>query len=261
MRINEVLSPSKEGYKQVLALIAKDCQPYLSQNQFWRRKPLFRGLGEAEQFVIHGSMPKNRKPASSPNYIHEAAIEAFDMAGFKANRHNSIFCSGSFEQANEYADYDPYYVFPKGEFSFCWSRQIPDFYLMDSLYYLVAAEVITAPNLNQELTNFLEGNTQIYLNIPNKEEKIRHILSMSNSPKKQLEAALHMLDQSFYVHHIIKFEIDKQKFEEFVTRNYQDTDLKAAISSMNEITINAPAGVLYVRSSDDFMEFLEGSGG
>lgn len=110
---------------KIADVIAVKCAPYLKQ---WNRKQmLYRGVGTPlpyGQFASIVNVRTNRRPTGSSKTHHTHLNKMFSGAGLKANRSNSLFCSGDKSQADMYGT--PLVVFPVGEFNYTWSPNVTD---------------------------------------------------------------------------------------------------------------------------------------
>lgn len=92
---------------------------------------LYRGLNSVGYGTIafHGKTRENRQPNNLKRANSQRMFDnALALTGIVANRTNSIFCTGSFEQASAYAlDYnDIFLIFPINGFKFSWSPNVRD---------------------------------------------------------------------------------------------------------------------------------------
>lgn len=87
---------------------------------------LYRGMHDTPGSVFRGMSRDDRSPTDSSNKDQEIVDNVLKLAGFSALRGNSIFCSGSINQAASYGD--AYIIIPKDGFQFTWSSKHQDFY-------------------------------------------------------------------------------------------------------------------------------------
>jgi hypothetical protein len=92
-------------------------------------KYLYRGIKQSPPLVFLGQSRNNRNPSASPGQFQRNVDAAFNMAGFKALRSNSIFVSSSISEAKNYSYEGVYLIFPVDGFSFTWSPRISDLYI------------------------------------------------------------------------------------------------------------------------------------
>ena len=132
MRIYEIDAGSKndvDGMQEVLYLITANCTQSLhamtKANNF-----LYRGSKSAPAEIFHGASRQDRTPLTSTKEFHNNINSALTLAGFKANRSNSIFCTGSMMDAVSYGgSKNIYLIFPIDGFNFTWSPKITDLYV------------------------------------------------------------------------------------------------------------------------------------
>jgi hypothetical protein len=128
MRIYEIEHGEKTqvmpGYSDadVFNILKKNC------SQVWTamvqsRKMLFRGMGEDRE-IFHAKTRIDRTTATldEPRKQIDAA---FQQAGFKALRTNSISCISQYGEAGNFGDV--YIILPKDGFAFTWSPIVEDF--------------------------------------------------------------------------------------------------------------------------------------
>lgn len=127
MRLNEItiLENSKHTVEFAMRLINRDCKPYLAANPNWlTTHKLFHGSQMEINTIMQWHGKKIREPRDTSNYDHMIVNNAFVTMKYKANRGNSIFCTGSELIAREYGY--PYYLVPCGKFNFTWAPNITD---------------------------------------------------------------------------------------------------------------------------------------
>jgi len=112
-------------YTDLFNDIMKQCKPFMKEWLPIYKKQhdfLYRGM-EAKDFGIK-NVRKNRKPMSTSRYAHTMLNKVFkDKFGWYA-RSNSIFCTGSDDDAGTYGDL--YVIFPIGKYKYLWSPKIED---------------------------------------------------------------------------------------------------------------------------------------
>lgn len=124
-----------EGLKAIWNYIRTNCSDYISENPGHLKRPLYRGLSGNINPVSILSVNQNRLPKDTPLAIHKLFLDAFKTAGIKANRDNSIFCTGSYSQAMDYSTFSPHIIYPIGPFEFAYSNDITDLYMdMEKLF-------------------------------------------------------------------------------------------------------------------------------
>ena len=116
--------------------VLRHCQPYLNAVGYdLDTYAVFRGvsrgsLGRMEDthieslYMTPGSYDK-RKPKDSPQVIHDLANKLF-VKKFGVPFRNGVFVTGATRNAKYYGNVVQ--VIPIGDFKFCWSPQVQDFY-------------------------------------------------------------------------------------------------------------------------------------
>lgn len=126
MTLNENVEATSP--REIAALIFRDCKPFLETIDFSRRC--------AEHYVYRGSKAlgykvfaelsvlKDRRPKDMPHSFHVAfndyLVEKFGIP----YRSQSLFVTSSRMDASSYGDI--YCVFPMGDFTFIWDKNIDD---------------------------------------------------------------------------------------------------------------------------------------
>lgn len=129
MRLYEINSNQKNlmGYtnEDLLDLIKKDCSKayniLLTTNRV-----LYRGVKNKQTDAYIASSHSFRNPVDTDAEFHVAFNEIVTIAGFKANRSNSIFCTSDLSMAEGYGW--PYAIFPFDTSNILWSAKIKDMY-------------------------------------------------------------------------------------------------------------------------------------
>ena len=138
MKLYEVTQPIKSKYlsDEAKQFVLRHCQPYLNAVGYdLDAYSMLRGisrdaLGRMEDthieslYMAPGSYA-NRKPKDSPKEIHELANELF-VKKFGVPFRNGVFVTGATHNAKYYGNVVQ--VIPVGDFKFCWSNQVHDFY-------------------------------------------------------------------------------------------------------------------------------------
>lgn len=132
MRIYEIDAGTRtsiDGFTEALHLIQANCKQALSAMTSANRF-LYRGTRGAPSEVFHGASRQDRNPSSSTKEFQENIDSALSMAGFKALRSNSIFCSGDIMEAVGYGgNKNLYMIFPIDGFQYTWSPKIRDLFV------------------------------------------------------------------------------------------------------------------------------------
>jgi hypothetical protein len=111
-------------YDEVLALIKKDCKPFLKHKQM-----LYRGMQlNTEQGIK--SVRQDRTPLDSSKQF-DIFLNSYMHSIGLPSRNTVMFCLANPIQAGFYGD--EYAVFPIGDFNISWFTTIPDMYNADPL--------------------------------------------------------------------------------------------------------------------------------
>jgi len=119
--------------------IKRDCQPFLQQvnNQPFNKFALYRGIHNTEEpFVTKEVRLKNRKPSDTSLTMHQIIQGYFKKTYGEAYR-SAMFTTGDRSTADEYGTL--YKIFPIGDFTFLWSKEIEDLYSILDEYDLGGA--------------------------------------------------------------------------------------------------------------------------
>lgn len=144
MKITEIEAGEKEPIpagssfepafiEHIVPLLKKDCRQSI-KTILGVQKFLYRGLHGRHPDAFIGRSRENRRPSSSPAFFQDNIDAAFSMAGFSANRSNSIYATSDIQDASIYAvpAKNLCYIFPKDGFNFTWSPEINDLFAVSS---------------------------------------------------------------------------------------------------------------------------------
>lgn len=129
MKIFEVTEEMNVTPEQIALGIKNSCQPYLKAiNYDVMKYKLYRGTNDwhIKKPVYIKDIRPNRNPSGSSRGLHELFIKNFELLGFKANRNNSVFCSGDEDVADGYGRVK--IIYPLGNINYTWSPKIDDLY-------------------------------------------------------------------------------------------------------------------------------------
>lgn len=119
--INESVDP-----KEALALIKKDCQPYISQINNLDSNRLRRGMTFNTEFKKMNAVGDGRNEDESDDEWEKLADQWLGKkVGFPA-RSQTAYCAGGVPMAKRYGL--AYSVFPIGDFKYVWSPVVEDLY-------------------------------------------------------------------------------------------------------------------------------------
>ena len=129
MKIHEILEPGQktplsmdDNTQEIINKIKQECAGYI-QEATKANGWLYRGISKrtGPDLAFHGSSRTNREPKDSDAAAQKLFDYALDHLGFRALRGNSIFCTGSIDQAMAYGN--PYVIFPvDGKSAFTYTR-------------------------------------------------------------------------------------------------------------------------------------------
>lgn len=110
--------------EQYAQKIAQDCKPYLHLRTY-EHTPLHRRIKNTTDNFVYKQVRKDRKPTDTEPLYHQMLDNWFYKQFGHRFRSNAMFAQG-----------DPYiivegthfWVFPIGDFTFCWSTQISDLF-------------------------------------------------------------------------------------------------------------------------------------
>ena len=119
--------------KDIAAIIKNECAPFLTllQNEPQTVRFLYRAASKGETNCIQLENRRDRKPKNMPSDLHEAGDEWFSSHFGVRFRGASVFCFGTFVDAEQYASSDKksvFAIFPVESFQFCWSTKSKDIY-------------------------------------------------------------------------------------------------------------------------------------
>lgn len=109
--------------QNVSQFIKNNCQPYLRENPEFEKFPLYRGINKTDAVII-SPVRTDRRPLDTDVKTHNTIVKELSKRGIKANRNNSIFCTGDSETPYTYGN--RYVIFPVGDFDFTWNPKILD---------------------------------------------------------------------------------------------------------------------------------------
>lgn len=236
--------------------IITNCQPYLNENTNWINMPLYRGVKGFKEAVSIHSYPVNRPARDTSELTNKILIHAFSEAGIKANRDNSIFCSGSQNLAYSYAKDNGsiFVVYPIGDFDFCWSPSVRDLYVHSRSWLddFVSIKDLDKPIFDQEtIFSYVLKNLYFKLGSDNYTvmDKWCKELTQPVSMNELLSAFKEKTGMTISKYEVMEWNnyqgkkilelggIDDSKVVDEIKQHYQSTDLASAIKSKHEITI------------------------
>ena len=128
MRFKQYLNEKELSNEEILALIEKDCKPFLTD---WRKlktdKFLMSGRKD-DTFFTKKKVRKNRKPKSTPLSIHKLMNHWFHEKFGVKSRSNAVFCSFNEKLSNYYGKL--FSIFPIGKYNAVSSKSISDLFVL-----------------------------------------------------------------------------------------------------------------------------------
>lgn len=127
MKFKTFLFESITEPEEAAEVIKRDCSKFLAEND---GLPLYRGMSIEDRNLLLKKIdvPKNRQPKDLNQKIHDLIDDYLkERFGIRFRSEYCLFCSGDRKVASEYGD-NLYYLFPIGDFKFCWSDIIKDAY-------------------------------------------------------------------------------------------------------------------------------------
>jgi hypothetical protein len=187
---------------RALAFIDKNCQQFLKEMKK-SKKLMFHGfksdLNPNEIFI--GKPRFDREPSDTEKNHQDFLDKALTSNGFKALRSNSIFCSSSVNQTEDYGEV--YIIFPLDGFSFTWSTIHSDWVIKEHDLFFGNYRILSG------------GLNDISVNL---ESKLKDILKEKNALKKNNKYSILQNNTDFGI--IKKFVTQLiDKFDDFEYEN------------------------------------------
>jgi hypothetical protein len=239
MRINEILTENDFDDPEYLKqFILDNCKPFIKAVENPNRMKLYRGNNDTHDTHVT-TVRQDRLPLSTNVNMHNFLVKGFIEAGFKAHRGNSLFCTGSLNQADTYGTV--FCVFPIGDFHFTWSPEIRDLYPRVHIFHKYLNYDLSQP-IKRDWDS--QGMYDIDRDTP-------------------LETALQMIKQDksdFISLNSAKFirkglAIYSPELAKFIKEYYQDNNIIEAIYSHHEIMINCEKALMVNNRTMDRLTF------
>jgi hypothetical protein len=112
---------------------------------------LFRGVTRPYRSGRIYSSGIRAETKDTPASIQRMVDQVLDMAGFEAKRSDSVYCSGDFEQAEEYGEV--FMIFPLNGYQITWSRKFKDFYSDFAMHVNDPNAFLVQPNESYKIQN------------------------------------------------------------------------------------------------------------
>ncbi len=143
--------------EEIYNIIQKDCQQFL-YNSKDLKFCLYRGIrnvikGDFLKFTIlqNRSTLKDLNIGSLGQDFFKGFNDSMKKYGFKANRSNSVFCTGNLDEAYTYGDM--YNIFIIGDYNISWSDEIYDY----ATYYVEKIKKIDYEERSKYIFSYDEG--------------------------------------------------------------------------------------------------------
>ena len=212
--------------QNVSQFIKNNCQPYLRENPEFEKFPLYRGINKTDAVII-SPVRTDRRPLDTDVKTHNAIVKELSKRGIKANRNNSIFCTGDSETPYTYGN--KYVIFPVGDFDFTWNPMVEDF----------TSEISKATTVKKSKDNSIRVANRMYNTICEILDKDVSIINGKISTKDILDA----FKEPKNIPEEIFIEIVRNNLAVYNPKldksldSYKTTDLTTAIQSEHEIMI------------------------
>lgn len=151
---------------EIIKEIKTECSNFIKDTRDTNTsKPLYRGQrDELPSQISIITSPPFREPRDTNPLIHKIYDDYFTLSGFKAKRSNSIFATGSYEQASAYGKV--YYIIPVNGYSFTWSPKVDDMLSGLSRSFFKDHYKQLFPNVEKMRSEILKYKTK-YSDVPN----------------------------------------------------------------------------------------------
>lgn len=174
----------------MLAQIKKDCQPFLSMigNDLGSYQ-LYRGIKNTHDAFIYNKEVRlnGRKPRDTNRKSHDLINRVMsDMYGEPFR--DSVFCSGN--KLGTFSYGPTFFIFPIGEFSYCWSPTIKDMantaFAMYTNTTIIKRELDAANYMTTGFTSAIRSKHEIMIRCnsyhaiacPHSDEDVNNILGL-----------------------------------------------------------------------------------
>ena len=151
--------------QEAIALIKKDCQPFLKQ---CGGLPLYRGMLK-KGLHLKNRVRQDREPTDTSPFLHYTADDWFkEKFGINA-RGAAMFTTGNYKIASYYGGNleKVFAVFPIGEFKFIWSPKVRDLYMSsETLLFKKGERVKNDDILKSRIEDWLDSKEYTDSNLP-----------------------------------------------------------------------------------------------
>lgn len=112
-------------FTKLNSIIDKKCQPWISASGgLTLRSVIYRGTDEPPSALFTRAIRSDRKAKDTSLEFHQFFNHIIQAKGLTANRSNSLFVNGNYEEARGYGA--PFMIFPIGNFEFTWHPDYED---------------------------------------------------------------------------------------------------------------------------------------
>ena len=184
---------------------------------------------------IKGIVPRiDRRPKDVSKLLHKLSDMYFKTKFGIAYRSNSFFCTGNKSFASDYGSVC--LIFPIGDFNFCWSPAVHDFYSpsLNDVYERHEIDCIIAVENEFDVRMEYDGSW---------------IDNVTNEYLGYFEGEI--------MHEIVENELFKKISTYMDKKEYKNTDLSAAILSGNEIMLSCKKAFLVDMPKEDMGYFFD----
>jgi hypothetical protein len=262
MKIKEILGDQHESHynlyspekrKEFLEELKKECAPYFMEiggYDNWKEYALYHGTRMRDNFSYFRTLEINqhRSPTDTPLRLHQMWNNAFNQAGLKAHRGNSIFASGNYNTGASHNAY-PVILVPIGNFNFTWNEDVEDLYNVEVYQNLIKNGYLkfTEDGLEKFFQNnhrYIKEKLEAHgVDISTVDEFIKFVMNDKNYIIFQMAPSVKSFEEVGFV---------DNNLSDYVKKHYKSTGLLEAIRSGVEIMINAPkVYVIHNRFFDD----------
>jgi hypothetical protein len=178
------------GKEEYLDLIEAECsnaiEAFKQANGF-----LLRGLMLEKGKYVPGKLYSTgpRSPKDTDILMQNMVDDVLKLAGFKALRGNSIFCSGDYEQAEGYGP-PVYVIFPKDGFQITWSTRYKDFFVDFSSIRKDPTSFLVNPSTDLFIGQSVHTNKATYSHLAN----LKNALSAKDNLEGFIDAIIFRID-------------------------------------------------------------------
>lgn len=236
--VNGIPKPLHKYFQGLEKNCSKIMQAYRKLNRRGGDKFLFRGTS-SDQDAIYGKPFEQRKPKDSNVDLDKYLNALMAELGIKARRDNSIFVTGDYFQASNYANPGTYIIFPRDGFDFTWSPKERDLVLNNS-----KAVEFFDPEKVKKIKNAIEAQweeAKKYFGHYFSKQAFENEFFTGFEVKTDIRSIQTLINQGILSKEFEPYTeiinlISKEKMSEYFS--YKVDDLIGAIRSKHEIYVN-----------------------